>query len=430
MLFRGVCALRIGLAAVLSAAVQLAAVQTAAVAQRLQLPTRINQAPTTLSSTQIAPSTAPAATPAPAATFDPYATPRSVSPPPYSVGGISPPPGAIAPYSSPAAGAPGFVAPPSLAPGGTIAPPTQPYYAPVPGGYNAPPGALYPQGTPSIFPADAFGQVPPVTQWTRLVQEVRFSQAWLWGGDGGSDLGVNDTEISATLSFPLFGLQTPFLVTPGFGLHLWDGPISGGPGTADLPGQTYDAFLDTGWNPVVNNYFSAELGVRVGVYTDWNTFSTDSVRIMGRGLGVLRVSPTCAVKAGVVYIDRNDIKLMPAFGVIWDPSPDRHWEIFFPRPKLACRLTTLANHNLWWYVAGEYGGGAWTIIRDAGFTDSFDYNDIRALLGVEWIPETESGATGFFEVGYVFNRELIYVSLSPPSQELTDTFMLRGGFAF
>jgi hypothetical protein len=265
---------------------------------------------------------------------------------------------------------------------------------------------------------------------TRLLQEIRFQYEWIFDDVSPTGVEVNSSEVSATFALPLFGLQTPFLITPGFGLHLWDGPVSLGPGTADLPGQTYDAWLDVGWNPQVNNWFGAELGVRTGVYTDFDHFSNDSIRIMGRGLGVVRISPTMQVKAGVIYIDRNDIKLLPAGGLIWDPGPDRHYEFFFPRPKLAHRWTTLANHTLWWYVAGEYGGGAWTIVRDAGFVDAFDYNDLRALLGIEWLPEAQSGMRGFLEVGYVFNRELFYVSQAPPPVELDDTFMFRGGIAF
>ena len=40
------------------------------------------------------------------------------------------------------------------------------------------------------------------------------------------------------------------------------------------------------------------------------------------------------------------------------------------------------------------------------------------------------GLRGFVEVGYVFNRELFYVSQVPPPFELDDTFLIRGGVAF
>jgi hypothetical protein len=61
-----------------------------------------------------------------------------------------------------------------------------------------------------------------------------------------------------------------------------------------------------------------------------------------------------------------------------------------------------------------------------------DINDMRVMIGIELgSPANPSvGQRGlFFEVGYVFNREMVLVV---PVQEfsLNDTWMLRGGFTF
>jgi hypothetical protein len=283
--------------------------------------------------------------------------------------------------------------------------------------------------SPPTFP----GGVSNIRQITRFLQEIRLVHEWVYDDEDADAVEINSTEATATFAVPAFGFQTPFLITPGFALNMFNGPDGLTPAFPDLPGQTYDAFLDVGWNPQVNNWFGAELGVRPSVSTDFDHFGSDSFRIMGRGIGVVRITPALAAKAGIVYIDRNDIKLLPVGGVVWDPSPDAHYEIVFPRPKLARRWIALANHQLWYYVAGEYGGGSWTIIRNPGpmeFVDSVDYNDIRVLLGLEWLPETQSGLRGFLEVGYVFERELFYVNRTPHVLELDDTFMFRGGIAF
>jgi hypothetical protein len=400
---------------------------------RVQLPTQVPQ------TNALAPNNwAPPATYA-QPPVQPYANPAA----PYASG--APVPNNVYPPSAPSSvpfdpyatnpGAYGQAPPfnPAQPYGGQAPPfnPAQPYGGQAP--YYQPglsgPDSLYPNGMPFNEPS---WNMPDMGEFRRLLQRIRVSQSWIGGGDEPRDLGVYDTEVSATFDLPLFGLQDHFLITPGFALHLWDGP-DGSTG-ADLPGQTYDAYLDVGWNPKFTNYFGAELGARVGAYTEFDTFSSDSIRVMGRGLGVLNLSPTLQAKLGVMYIDRNDIKLLPAGGFIWDPSEDRHWEIFFPRPKFAQRLSTVGNHNIWAYLAGEYGGGAWTIVRNTNlggsFTDSFDYNDFRIMIGAEWIPIAKNGPSGFFEVGYVFKRELVYVSLMPPSLDLPDTFMLRGGFSF
>ncbi len=395
---------------------------------RVQLPTAVPQTNALAPSNWSPP---PGYGPPPAQPYAGAPVPSNVYPPgtpyppatAYPPGAVAPPPSNIPfdPYSTnPGA----YGAAPPINPAAPYAQPyggQAPYYQPGLSG----PESLYPNGMP--FNEPSFG-MPDVSQYTKLLQRLRFSQSWLAGGDDPRDLEVMDTEFSGTFDVPLFNLQEHFLITPGFALHLWDGP-DGSTG-ADLPGQTYDAYLDVGWNPKFTNYFGAELGARVGVYSDFDTFSSDSVRVMGRGLGVLNLSPTLQAKLGIMYIDRNEIKMLPAGGLIWDPSEDRHWEIFFPRPKFAQRLSTVGNHNIWAYLAGEYGGGAWTIVRSAGFTDSFDYNDIRVTIGAEWIPLAKTGPSGFFEVGYVFKRNLFYVSQIPGNFDLPDTFMLRGGFSY
>jgi hypothetical protein len=268
-------------------------------------------------------------------------------------------------------------------------------------------------------------------EWTKLLQRISLTHTWIHGGDGVNDVGVNDSEVSASFDVPLFNFPDHFLITPGFALHMWDGPVHVNAFSPDLPSQTYDAYIDTAWTPKFNNFLSADLGVRVGVYTDFDHFATDSIRVLGRGLGVVNIQPNLQFKLGVMYIDRNDIKLLPAGGLIWDPSPDQHWEIFFPKPKIARRLSTINNHNMWMYLTGEYGGGAWTIVRDAGYTDAVDYNDIRVSFGLEWLPEAKSDWSAFVEAGFVFKRELFYVSQVPPNTvDLSDTFLIRAGVSF
>jgi hypothetical protein len=157
----------------------------------------------------------------------------------------------------------------------------------------------------------------------------------------------------------------------------------------------------------------------------------------------LNLTPTIAIKAGVDYINRADIKLLPAGGVLWTPNPQTRFDIYFPQPKLATYLTTLGNNEMWWYLGGEYGGGSWTanVLLDSDGNGTYenqvytlmDINDYRVFLGIEL---HRSGSSGigqprmFFEAGYVWNREVVLVAAPADSFSVSDTFMLRGGFAF
>lgn len=389
-------------------------------------------------------------------TFDPYSTqpnaatmPPSLLPPPPGTSGLgATTPGLGQPYPS-------------------TQPPYNPYpYSPAPYGAYGQPAApgFGVQNPPVLFPHGLFGgqgqspggQPLGVGGALKLFQHVQASHTWLLGTSG-DELCINDSFVELTAAFPNFLWSgQPWFVSPGFGLHLWSGPwdaLSGPPdgvlpgfqGAHALPSRAFSAFLDVGWQSDPNRIFGAELGGRIGLFTDFAHFDSNGVRLMGLALMRYNLTPTLALKAGVSYINRADIKLLPAGGIVWTPNPQTRWDIFFPQPKLACYLTTLGNYDLWWYVSGEYGGGTWSLRRwrdvngngqkDFGETDNdlMDINDIRVMLGIDIGPPGTSsvGHRGaFFEVGYVWNREVVFVLRPEDSFTPASTLMLRGGFAF
>ena len=378
---------------------------------------------------------APSAT-VPSTTTTPL-TPITPAPSPGVGGSATLGPPSFDPYAT----TPGFAdSPPSLFPSQSTTPySTTPNFTPPPtvpyGGYGAP--GIGAQAPPALFPGGLCGPAgcglpgaAPVGA-LRLVQGVHFSHTWL-AGDEGFEVDINDSVISVPLAYPNFAFTgQPVIVAPTFALHLWDGPSP--PSTADLPGQAYSAYLDVSWQSDPNRYFGVELGTRVGVFSDFETASVDSIRTQGLALVRTRLTPATTLRAGALYLDRNDIKILPAGGILWEPNPQTKFDIFFPRPKLAQYFTTLGTQDIWWYVAGEYGGGAWTIEREAGFEDQIDINDIRLILGLEWGPPykfQQNARTGFFEVGYVGARELVYVETPTQSIDLNDTYMLRAGFEY
>jgi hypothetical protein len=365
----------------------------------------------------------------------PYGTPLSPPPPGWDAyapqaGQVFPPPGTM---STPSTWAPSAINGQPGYPGySTAAPSLVPTQGPPPG--NA---SLFPPGYPA--------QNSTFQQTMRLYQGARGSWAYLFGNGQGTSVAVNEFDTTATFAIPFFHNSpanlnhAPLLITPGFGLQLWDGPqtnlAASPPIYADLPPSTYDVFIDTAWNPRFTPLFGAELGVRVGIYTNWDVLVWQSWRIMGRAIGTLQLTPTMQAKAGIVYLDRNLVKLLPAIGVTWTPDADTRYDIFFPAPRVTRRLATFANRNVWGYVSGEYGGGAWTFRRSNPLYNGispFDYNDVRVTLGTEFVPVTGHGLTGNMEVGYVFARQLFYVD-GPPAgqyQDLKDTLMLRVGLAY
>jgi hypothetical protein len=349
---------------------------------------------------------------------------------------LQPPPPTFDPYAMPS-GMPTAIpqgGPPTLDPSFGGVDPYSPYTsAPV---YGGSPTGMAPAGEP-MFASDTFSSVGNAyTQTMRFMQEIHVDETWLARGGGNSAMGVNTINTWAAFALPFYYNANPLLITPGFQLSLWDGPIAFGPEPATLPGQTYGAYLDFAWYPQFSPWFGAELEVSPGIYTDFQHTTSQSLRILGRGMAVFTVTPRMQFKVGVWYLDRLKIKLLPAGGIVCTPNPDSRYEIVFPAPKLAHRCSTIGNHNIWAYIRGEYGGGSWTVERPPGgvqtdtISDQFDYNDIRFALGVDVLPETPNGLRGYLEVGYSFQRELVFRSGDPSQFDLSDTVLVGGGLSY
>jgi len=340
--------------------------------------------------------------------FDPYSPSGSAA---YQFWSTTPPSNAAGAFAQPPASPYGATSPLAPQPG------SFPTFGPPPPSPTAPPQYLFPNGiSPQFDPSQSI----------RFVQDVRLRDTFVGGGNDRTDLGINDTEVAVTFTLPNF-LTTgqPLFISPAFALHLWDGPISP---PADLPPNAYSAYLDFQWASDPTLQIGAELGFRIGAYTDFHTLNEHSLRIQGLGLGVFRLTPTLTAKIGAMYLDRNKIKILPAGGFLWTPTPQVRFDIFFPQPRLSAYLTTVGSYELWWYIAGEYGGGAWTIQRADGSSDRIDINDIRVSAGIEWTGPR--GLSGFVEAGFVFKRQVIYVVTPADSFNPDNSYMVRAGISF
>jgi hypothetical protein len=156
-------------------------------------------------------------------------------------------------------------------------------------------------------------------------------------------------------------------------------------------------------------------------------FSEESLRVRGTGVGIFGYSGNIQLVGGVYYIDRDQIKILPVLGVICTPNPDTICRIVFPDPKISRRWTTVGTTEWWWYVAGEYGGGAWSIDRPVVGEDTVDYSDLRLIGGLDW--KSVYGCRGFLELGYVFYRQVRY-RLTADGFDPEETVMIRAGVVY
>jgi hypothetical protein len=310
---------------------------------------------------------------------------------------------------------------------------------------NTQPPVLYP-GTP--YPGTQFVAQP--NWWTattvavqtqtqetiRLCQGFRFRYTYLPGnGDfsalGPNDLESNDFDFSLVFACPKFlGCSQPLYIIPSYTQSLWSGPSA--PGT-NLPGAAFAGFVDLTWETDPMQTWGAELGARLGVFSAFDAVNSNSFRYPLKALGRVRCTPNSTARAGVYYLDRVKVKLMPAVGILWVPNPDTRWDIFFPEPKLSHYLTTHGDKDVWCYLTAYYGGGSWTIEQPDGSDDEVDINDVRIMLGFE-CGKSELIRQGFrsyfFEIGYAVNRELVYRYNPQDDLDLADSLVFRAGFGY
>ena len=260
----------------------------------------------------------------------------------------------------------------------------------------------------------------------RLLERPRARQTYI-RGDNDNQLNINDIEVATTLNFPnFFNSNQALLVSPGFIFHFWDGPEA--TTGVDLPPQAYSAYLSADHTTDTRRNSGLEANFTIGVYSDFDNVNSDSLRLTGKLLGWYRINSYIIGKFGVEYLDRVQTKLLPAFGIYATPTPDIKLDLYFPRSKLSHRIPNFNDFEVWAYVGAEYGGGSWTIERDDGSDDQVDINDIRSFIGLEWIGPRR--VSGFLEVGYVAERELVFRSDSGNAFDLEDSFIFRSGLAF
>ena len=299
------------------------------------------------------------------------------------------------------------------------------------------PNSLFPQGMGN-FQYDALLQNPADGYSAySLLQGPRFRYTFVGEGSKPAMLGMNDFDTSIVFAFPNFLFLTqPLYVVPSFSLHLWSGPQSG-PTPADLPSKAYSAFLDVGWESDPSQMFGTEFGLRFGGFSEFDVWNSRSFRVMGKALANFRLTPTTVMKGGIYYVNRVDIKLVPAFGFQCQPNPQTRLDLFFPQPRFSRYCRTVGTRDVWWYLSGDYGGGSWTVERTTpphhGQVESIAIDDLRAVMGLEW-GKSEALRLGrraaFAEVGWVFNRKVKYRSNPEDNFDPKDSFMLRVGIGY
>ncbi|MFN3159708.1 MAG: DUF6268 family outer membrane beta-barrel protein [Rubinisphaera brasiliensis] len=275
---------------------------------------------------------------------------------------------------------------------------------------ESPPGSL-----PSQAPCtdSAICEPAPWISW----KKTKASTTWLAGGGG--DIGQLDLSIGGTLGFK----KVPFIfVTPNYEATFLEAPAN-----RDVPDVLHRASVAIMGMMPLSERFMGQVIVSPGISTDFENTSSDAMRTTGVGMVIFRQSPELQWMFGVVYLDREDISILPAVGLNWSPNERTKLEFTFPRPRFKRRMADDGFNERWWYLAAEFGGGSWAVERANGTDDIITLKDYRLLFGIE--TTGQENRSWFWEAGLVLGREVEYDSdIGNFNQD--PTIMLRGGINF
>jgi hypothetical protein len=262
---------------------------------------------------------------------------------------------------------------------------------------------------------------PPVLEvpnWDEpALPGTRFTFATVGAGTGFSatTLDLNHTWLLG------YGDAPPLNITPGAAIHFWGDGVGLG-----LPPRVYDLYVDLQWTPWTEELWSVSVGLTPGLYSDFAQASGDMFQLTGFVIANRQLGPEWRAVFGAAYIRQLQTTLVPVGGVVWTPSDDIRLELIFPKPKYAVRFRETAAGSLWWFIAGQLGGGAWSVADGPGNAALLNYSDLRLVAGVETF--YVNGREWSIELGYAFDRQLSidnHRAASPGS-----AFSLSGSLAF
>lgn len=276
--------------------------------------------------------------------------------------------------------------------------------------------------------ADAFPTAPielPPEHRNGFFQKAILDYAYLprWNPRG---MGQHDVETKLVFALPCPTVEWPLLLVPAYGIHAIDGPRD-----VEMPAQLHDAYLALRWLPKLSERVELDVTVAPGVYSDFEQSSDRAIRTPGYAAATWKCHPRLHCVLGVGYFDRLTVDWLPVGGLIWMPTDRTRFELLFPQPKLAWQVGALGADGLlvqdWVYLSAEFGGGAWAFRRSDGADDLVDFRDYRIYAGAE--RKIRGGWELRFETGYVFGREIQYLS-GLPSAYPSDTVLVRAGVRY
>jgi len=240
--------------------------------------------------------------------------------------------------------------------------------------------------------------------------------------------GITIYNSDFSVSIPMYRShgQPPPVLAAGLSFTDLDAPTA-----LDLPSELYDASLGLRWLREINDRWILRLTIDGVFASDSHNTSSDSWQLRGGVFGMYSKDRQTKWTFGAIATGRQDVPVLPAAGVIWQPSPRWRVDLILPQPRASYLLVDCGDRQHWVYTGGAITGGTWAYRRAAGADELLTYREWRLLLGWESKPPANPpgvyGPTGIkygAEIGYVIGRKFEFDS-GAPDIEPDGTLLLR-----
>ena len=275
---------------------------------------------------------------------------------------------------------------------------------------------------PVTLPDWAEDEAPILRFRKQAIQKVSVSGGGLTA-IGTNDLSTSHIETSVSIGVPLGSFDNILGVRPSFRVDWIDSAL-----TTDVPNGLFESGVQFFWRKPINDRWSFMTIARPSIRSDFTT-SENAFKVFALGLlNWSYVPDQLSLSFGAVYLDRADIPLVPAIGLMWTPDRETRLDLRFPQSRYSKRVAKDgSNSETWVYFAGGLGGNTWAVTRSNGRTDELSLRDIRLSVGIEHV--ADGGGGWFLEAGYALGRRLEYES-SDIEVELNDALVVRAGLSY
>jgi len=258
---------------------------------------------------------------------------------------------------------------------------------------------------------------PPVSRFRNgFYQGTSFSGGYL----GNSSLGIAHYDAAVRFAVPLDGMDNVIIASPSFRHEMLDSDV-----LADLPDDLYVTGVNFTWLKTISDSLRLTTMISPSIRSDFQS-SEDAFRLFGLALVTYEWIPDrLDASFGVVYLDRDDIPILPAIGFTWTPKPWWRIDANFPRPRIARRIDKCGSESeSWIYTGVALGGNTYAVERADGSDDILNLRDYQWIFGWEHL---RSGGRGLFvEAGAAFGRSLEY-ERDQLEVDFRDSLFIRGG---